>query len=68
MPERKERKERTLLRIPTRVAYLAPDKADPPAFPIWWIRFEGSQERMMIGPNRPDLNVGDVVFIDIVKP
>jgi len=59
---------RTLVRIPTRVVYLATDDPPPPAFPVWWIRFEGSWERLMVGPTRPDLNVGDTVFIDIVKP
>lgn len=60
--------ERTILRIPTRVAFLAPDSPEPPAIPSWWIRFEGSQERMLVGHERPDLNVGDTVFIDVVKP
>jgi hypothetical protein len=54
--------ERTLLRIPTRVALIAETSGG------WWVRFEGSWERLFAGPTKPDLSVGDTVFVDIVKP
>jgi hypothetical protein len=54
--------EVTILRIPTRVAFLREVTGKG-----WWIRFEGSQERMFAGAERPNVEVGDTVFIDIIK-
>lgn len=51
-----------VLRIPTRVAFLKEVTGKG-----WWIRFEGSQERMFAGADKPNVEVGDHVFIDIIK-
>lgn len=73
--------ERVIIRIPSRVAELAEEfdyrnwrkDADGNAISDkrsrgWFALFEGSRERLLVGPTKPEnLNVGDTVFIDIVK-
>jgi hypothetical protein len=73
--------ERTLFRIPTRVAHISEQfhrfswhKDDTGNILYdqkslgWFVLFEGSMEQLFVGHEKPSLNVGDVVFIDIVKP
>jgi len=57
---------KVIVLIPTRVRSLK-EHGSPVAG--WYANFEGSSESLLVGATKPDdLNVGDSVYIAILKP